>query len=433
MSNNLVKAGIYEEKRRRNLEEKILKELNQFWDYDTSQIYYTNMYEPFTLICKNHGAFETTKSFVSNRIKGLRKGRLLLPLCPECIKELSLEENISPKDKNIIRNILKLNNKATPSKQTTEAFIERAKSIHGNKYDYSLTEYKSAHSKIKFKCNRCGGIIEQQACDHLRTQGGCRKCGEKESHEPRKLTEKQFWESVLNYNKEKNWNLDFSKSIFKGLNSLITFKCPIHGDISKKARELYKGHGCQKCGCEANGIKARKSTEQFIKDAKKVHGDYYDYSEVDYKTAFTKIKIIDPEYGPFFMAPNSHLNGQGFGKISNGEKIIRYYFLQHNICFEKEKTFKDLRSDTQTPLRFDFYLPDLNTCIEFQGEQHFKPVSYFGGEESFKKLKENDNKKVEWCSRPENPDLLIINYYDKIIEKLESYIINRTRLIGSTS
>ena len=49
--------------------------------------------------------------------------------------------------------------------------------------------------------------------------------------------------------------------------------------------------------------------------------------------------------------------------------------------------------------RFDFYLPNINTCIEYDGEQHFLPVEYFGGEDAFNRQVTYDNIKNEWCKK----------------------------------
>lgn len=426
MSNNIVGAEVYEEKRKNKNKDLLLSRIESFWNYDTSSVEYVNMYEPFTLICPEHGAFETSGESINKRLKR-SNNEPCLPLCPECLKELSKDNNLSPK---ILYRINQILNSKKPhyTEKDTRNFIEKAQRIHGDKYDYSLTEYKGAHQKIKFKCKSCGDILEQQACDHLRTKGGCRKCGEKESHKDRKISEDQFWKKVLELKNENKWDLDFTESIYKGMDYPITYKCKKHGEITKKADLLYKGHGCRKCSAELQGKQHAKTTRQFIEDAKKVHGEYYDYSEVNYTSAFTKVKIIDPTYGPFWMSPNSHLNGQGFGKLSNGEKVIRSYLLNHGIPFEKEKTFPDLKSDNNYLLRFDFYLPKYNLCIEYQGEQHYRPVALFGGEKEFKKLQKNDKKKKEWCEMPSHPDLLTIGYREKIIEKLESYLVERARL-----
>ena len=60
----------------------------------------------------------------------------------------------------------------------------------------------------------------------------------------------------------------------------------------------------------------RLTTEEFIKKAKEVHGDKYDYSKVEYKNTSTKVCIICPEHGEFWQTPNEHLQGHGCRKCS---------------------------------------------------------------------------------------------------------------------
>ena len=60
----------------------------------------------------------------------------------------------------------------------------------------------------------------------------------------------------------------------------------------------------------------RLTTEQFIKRAKLVHGNKYDYALVEYKNTATKVKIICPVHGIFEQRPNDHLNGKGCSKCS---------------------------------------------------------------------------------------------------------------------
>lgn len=74
------------------------------------------------------------------------------------------------------------------------------------------------------------------------------------------------------------------------------------------------------------------------------------------------------------------------------------------------------------PLPFDFYLPEYNLCIEFQGIQHFQPVPYFGGQEKFGYYCKHDDIKREWCSKPENPNLLEITYKSDIEAELVKII-----------
>lgn len=94
-------------------------------------------------------------------------------------------------------------------------------------------------------------------------------------------------------------------------------------------------------------------------------------------------------------------------KFSHGANEIREILIKNNIKFELEKYFSDCKD--QKPLPFDFYLPDYNTLIEFDGEQHYKPVSNFGGEEKFKVQVLHDKIKNEYCLK-NNIHLIRIPY-----------------------
>lgn len=72
-------------------------------------------------------------------------------------------------------------------------------------------------------------------------------------------------------------------------------------------------------------------------------------------------------------------------------------------------------------LPFDFYIPEKNMCIEFNGIQHYEPSIFFGGEESYKKRKNNDKIKQKFCKK--NKIILkIINYKDNIEKKLNKIL-----------
>lgn len=81
---------------------------------------------------------------------------------------------------------------------------------------------------------------------------------------------------------------------------------------------------------------------------------------------------------------------------------------EYNIKYERQKRFDWLGRQS-----LDFYLPDFNIAIECQGEQHFKPIKHFGGEERFKKVIERDNKKLKLCNE-NNIDIFYINYNNNI-------------------
>ena len=86
------------------------------------------------------------------------------------------------------------------------------------------------------------------------------------------------------------------------------------------------------------------------------------------------------------------------------------------VKFKPQYTFDD--SKYILPLPYDFYLPERNMCIEFDGEQHFRPVEFFGGEDAFKLRKKKDKIKNEYCEK-NNIYLLRIKYDENIDEKLK--------------
>ena len=136
---------------------------------------------------------------------------------------------------------------------------------------------------------------------------------------------------------------------------------------------------------------------RFYRKARKVHGNKYDYSKVEYVDVRTKVCIICPEHGEFWQTPHNHLVGQGcpYCKNSYLENEISILLKENKIIYEQEKTFEWLRD--KGCLYLDFYLPDYNIAIECQGEQHFKPVDFFGGEEGFKRRQELDFIKHNLC------------------------------------
>lgn len=115
------------------------------------------------------------------------------------------------------------------------------------------------------------------------------------------------------FNKVRNPNYDFSNTIFINMQTPIEVVCNLHGLFTiLPTNMLYKGEGCKFCGIEKMSRTKSLTRLEFIKKAKKIHGDKYDYSLVDYKNNKTNIKIICKKCGRIFLqTPNSHLKGYG--------------------------------------------------------------------------------------------------------------------------
>lgn len=267
-------------------------------------------------------------------------------------------------------------------KLNSAEFIGKAIKIHGDRYDYSLVEYKDTHSKVTIKC-LIHGIFYQSPANHIRGNGCPRCIGKKET--------------IIDFFKKANLlhedKYDYSLVSFKSKQEKIKIICPIHGEFQQRCSHHLSGVGCPKC------VGKNKTTEDFINESKKVHGDKYDYSLVRYINDKTRVKIICPKHGVFEQMSGKHLQGQGCShcKESKGEREIRKFLIENNIKFIPQKRFKDCRD--KKPLPFDFYLPEYNTCIEYQGRQHFEPISNWGGVDGLKKIQKRDKIKKDYCNR----------------------------------
>lgn len=304
-------------------------------------------------------------------------------------------------------------------KLTTEEFIDKSKLIHGSKYDYSLVEYVNNHTKVKIQCTT-HGVFEQLPNNHTSKKCGCLKCA---GHGK---TTNSFIEQCKIVHGEK---YNYSKTIFKSVDHKVIIICKQHGEFKQKAYDHMKGSGCSKCRSKLISDKFRKTLNQFIQEANAIHLNKYDYSKVIYITGRHKVIITCLIHGDFMQIPDSHLQGRGCPKCneSHGEREIRRILEKNNILYEFQKKFSDCISNTNRKLPFDFYLPDINICIEYNGRQHYSMNGgYFGANIqnatiAFERLKNNDREKIKYCKH-NGISLLIIKYNDNIEQILNQLI-----------
>ncbi len=291
-------------------------------------------------------------------------------------------------------------------KLDTRTFIEKAKKKHGDIYDYSQVYYTNSTKKVKIICSK-HGIFEQLPSTHITKQGkGCRKC----VYDSYKDTIQKF---ILKANKIHNHKYDYSlltETTEFNRHNYINIICPNHGIFSQRNDSHLSGYGCKKCTQE---YKLYLSMKKFIDKSKLIHKNVYDYSLVHYKGKDNKIEILCPIHGNFKQTPHNHLKGKGclYCKESKGEKEIRNFLLENKIKFTAEKRFPECKHKYTLP--FDFYLPDYNICVEFNGFQHYKPVNYWGGDKGFELIKLRDEIKINYCKN-NNITLIIIKENENI-------------------
>jgi hypothetical protein len=296
-------------------------------------------------------------------------------------------------------------------KLTTDEFIIKSELLHNNKYDYSEVEYKNSHTKIKIICPT-HGIFEQLPHNHLNGKG-CIKCTNN-----LKLDVNIFIKRSKGIHGDK---YDYSDVEYKNNKSKVKINCSMHGSFIQKAYHHMSGIGCPSCAGKI------KTSENFIKKAKRVHGDKYDYSEVEYKNINCKVKIICPMHGTFEQNPHNHLSNNGcpICNESYGEKSIRLFLIKNKIKFIKNKSFEYCKNKRQLP--FDYYLPDYNVCIEYDGRQHFGVVDYFGGDSAFKKRQKLDKIKDNFCK---NNSILLLRIKYTNYKNIELILSRFFKLLG---
>lgn len=358
--------------------------------YDYSKVVYVNNSTKVKLICPKHGEFLITP----NNHLTLGRG------CRKC----GFERNSNAR------------------KISKEEFIERAKNIHGDNYEYDMSTFKGTQYPIKIKCNNCGTIFEQIVSSHL--QGcGCNVCASKKVAEKEKLTIKEFVEKSRKIHQDK---YDYSKAKYVNYRTPLELICPKHGSFFQTPDSHLRGSECTECSRIQRGLSNRLTKDEVIKRFKEKHGDIYDYSQVDYKGIDTPIKIRCKKHGYFWQTPYHHMtdNGCPYCRASHLELDVKKLLENNHIEFEYQKRFQWLKSQS-----LDFYLPQQNIAIECQGEQHFKALDFFGGENALKTTQKRDKKKLHLCKEngvnilyysyeKYNDDIIIGE--DKLLEKIKT-------------
>jgi very-short-patch-repair endonuclease len=264
--------------------------------------------------------------------------------------------------------------------------VERARQIHNNKYDYSKTEYgKNNKEKVCIICP-IHGEFWQSPNRHMRGDG-CPLCGGS-----KKLTQNEFIDRISKIYEGK---YDFSESLYVNTDTKVKCFCYKHGEFWQTPHHLLKGIACEKCGRERmSKKKIEKSSKNFERGARKIHGDKYDYSKVEYSHNQHEVCIICPEHGEFWQMPVRHLSGNGCPKCNSSrlETNVRNFLKENDINFEEQKKFDWLGKQS-----IDFYLPEYKIGIECQGIQHFKPIEFFGGISGFIKTISRDKNKNKLC------------------------------------
>lgn len=217
----------------------------------------------------------------------------------------------------------------------TEEFVEKARKIHADKYDYRLFKYVRCDDKSIIICPIEGhGEFLKTPGKHINAKQGCPKCSKDAMTLSRRFTKEQFIER----SREKHGNkYDYSKVVYVNSTVKIIIICPDHGDFEQRANGHLKGRGCSKCAITKNAL-SKSDKETFVARARSVHGDRYNYDQVNYTNNRTKIIISCPDHGNFTQTPTKHLQGRKCQKCSGfrrytTEEWIEGAKIKHNELY----------------------------------------------------------------------------------------------------
>jgi hypothetical protein len=259
------------------------------------------------------------------------------------------------------------------------------------------------HSKVIIICP-VHGEFKQTPSNHLKS--GCKKCTFDNKRN-------KFDNVLLEFKKIHEDNYDYSNSEYEGMHKKIKIICKKHGEFKQTPVNHLQGKGCPKCASNY-----KKDYDLILNKLCKLHNNSYIY-ENNFPITANKIKIYCKKHGFFYQTLNNHLCGHGcpYCNESLSEKKINNYLKEKKIKVVRQKKFDGCLDIRQLP--FDFYLPDLNTCIEYDGEHHFKEV--WGNNEEFLIIKKHDNIKNKYCI-DNNIKLYRITKNDNLLETLNDII-----------
>lgn len=253
-----------------------------------------------------------------------------------------------------------------------------------------LDQYSSSRVKNHFKCLVCNSDWFANSTSTINGKSGCVKCKNDKNF---KYQIKKIFGDKLNIISE---YIDYLSDI------KVECQSCNHKWISKP-KNLIAGYGCVKCGHVEKGKKLVKKHSVFLSEINSVYGDKLSILE-KYTDCRNRIKVkcnvCNYEWSPI----SGRLSYRGCPKcnFSKGELLISNILNEMQINFKPQYIFEGLKTDMNGTPIFDFAVFDeinnIKCIIEYDGEQHFKPAKKWGGEKKFKRQKEIDKFKTNYCN-----------------------------------
>jgi len=209
----------------------------------------------------------------------------------------------------------------------TSEFIEKARKVHGDTYDYSKTVYTNSKDKVIIICKLHGEFL-QVPNNHL-SNHGCKKCSvpirvEAAANKWKELRdsgrEHHVWNTswfVKRAEEKHEGKYNYTKVVYVNKNTHVIIICPLHGEFSQVAKLHLRGSGCPKCAQEFTGAMLTTPPEEFFNECKEVHNNFYTYDYSTYKNSDSLLTIHCPLHGEFKQEAGRHKHGKGCWKCRN--------------------------------------------------------------------------------------------------------------------
>lgn len=283
------------------------------------------------------------------------------------------------------------------------------------RYDFSNAVYTEALKPITgIICPEHGEF--QQYCGQLRKPGGagCQVCGDIIRRSKKRLTQEKAIANLVSVHKGK---YDYSKVVYVRSSENITVICPEHGEFQTSYNNHSVGKGCPACGnlkkgkyanraeahAKVSASKIARHAFTFVAQARAVHGDTYDYSQVVYAGKKTKVTIICKKHGPFEQAPGHHIwRAHGCPECSHhrskGEAAI----------FNFVSIFCEPMSRDRVTLggkELDIHIPERKLAIEYCGE-------YWHGASSIEEERKDRNRHFDKYKACQSKGIRLLTIYE---------------------
>lgn len=341
---------------------------------------YTNLHNKYVYICHKHGDYQQSWS-------DHKAGHG----CKKC-----QYSTINKKDDNYF--IIKLNDKFKGSVIVNKIY-RKDKKVYGN---FTCSKHNYTYDRL---VNR---MLD------MRRGNLCPLCSKENKVKNRTgKTALKYPKQYLNECKDKGLDLPIENYINNS--TKINHRCKQGHIYSQTPNVHLQGHGCPYC-LNVN-LDNYKIVWNKLNLDKPIDNTYIDNNH--------KMKFICSKNHTYYQYPNQHkFYGCPVCNESKGERFIRNYLDKNNIKYIPQKKFHDLKDKTY--LSYDFYLPDYNILIEYQGIQHYQSEDYFGGKKQFELQNKHDNLKREYAKN-NGYKLLELKYTLNTQELVDKYLNRRIR------